>query len=186
MSIYLHINNLWPQNGISVCVCLLYISYYYCHCTQCIAAHSCATPCWNNQIPHDSTPSNGRPPLTSKALLPPECETQDKKTPQSEWWIFTEQNVSTGWPQKTGDWAAHIWSQKATNMSRLISNILWPGVKLGYIIKIKIKQKSQKMRGQSTNHKTFDQWKWADKSIPLTVEFWLNSRLNKDVTDFDT
>ena len=79
-----------------VCVCLLYISYYYCHCTQCIAAHSCATPCRNNQIPHDSTPSNGRPPLTSKALLPPECETQDKKTPQSEWWIFTEQNVSTG------------------------------------------------------------------------------------------
>ena len=81
MSIYLHINNLWPQNGISVCVCvcLLYISYYYCHCTQCIAAHSCATPCRNNQIPHDSTPSNGRPPLTSKALLPPECETQDKK-----------------------------------------------------------------------------------------------------------
>ena len=48
--------------------------------------------------------------------------------------------------KKTGDWAAHMWSQKATNMSRLISNILWPGVKLGYIIKIKIKQKSQKMR----------------------------------------
>ena len=44
-----------PKWYIRVCVCLLYISYYYCHCTQCIAAHSCATPCWNNQkpmIPH--------------------------------------------------------------------------------------------------------------------------------------
>ena len=133
-------------------------------------------------LPKRQNNPNARPsPLISKALLPPQCENQDIDHNQNGGFApnKTLQQVVCIFSTKTGHWAAYIWSQKATNMSRLISNILWDQGS-NWDICIYYKTKITKNAGPITKHKTFDQWKWTHKSIPFS------SRLNKDVTDFDS